>query len=232
MNTTSGSSAGFPERSRFRPWWRRPVTWIAGIVVAALGATLTAALSGLFGGWLGRATETGQAVSLDSVSTYRSDATGASAVFPAGAQFTSADLDELNQVDDAVAWLERRGGVPVQSVYIQLALSGNRSSPVRITDISVSPTCGEPLDGLLFNDPPAGADDSISVSFDLDDPDPVAMLLSEDGAVVPYFPARTVSLTKGEQQVVLVTASTNEHHCTFTLDLTVLESDETKRSRG
>lgn len=228
MTTTSDSSTGPPDFTGLRPWWRRPASWIAGIVVAALAATLTGALTGVFGNWLDRATETGPAVSVDSVSTYRSDATGRSTVFAAGTPFTSADLDELNQSEDDVAWLEGRGGVPVQSVYIQLVLSGSRSDPVRITEIGVSPTCRAPLDGLLFENPPAGADDSISVFFDLDDADPVAMLLRDDGTAEPYFPARTLSLAKGEQQVVLVTASTNESSCTFTLDLTVLERDETR----
>ena len=211
-----------------RPWWQRPTSWIGGIIAAAAAGTLTAALSGVFGGWLEQATQTGPAVSVDSVATYRSDATGDSVVFPEGTDFSEADLNELNSVEDDVAWLEARGGVAVSTVYISMALSGNRSDPVRITDITASTQCEEPLKGLRFENPPAGADDSISVSFNLDDANPTALFSNPEGDLESFFPARTISLMEGEQQVVLIDASTQEQYCEFAIELHVLEGDQTK----
>lgn len=226
MNGTSTPSLD-PPQSGERSWWKKPGAWIGGLFLAALTSAVMGQLTGVFDRLIDRVTETGAAVSVNSVNTFRSDATGSSVVFPAGTDFTTADLAELNAEQDSVAWLEGRGGVAVGTVYIQIALSGNRSAPVRITDISVSPTCGKPLDGLLFESPPAGADDSISVFFDLDDVDPTATLLGSDGKAEAYFPARTISLAEGEQQLVLVTATTQKQFCEFTVDLTVLEGDST-----
>ena len=89
-------------------------------------------------------------------------------VFPRSAAFTDADLAELNAQADPTAWLENHGGVAPDTVFVQLVLAGNRKEAVRIIDLRPLATCAPPLDGVLFEDPPAGSDESIRIDFDLD----------------------------------------------------------------
>ncbi|WP_139177278.1 hypothetical protein [Geodermatophilus siccatus] len=237
----SGDPAGAAAPASRPVWWRRPVTWVAGVIGTALTATAVTAVGSRLEEVVTKATETGPPVSVDQVMEFRSDMYGDSVAFARGASFTDADLAELNQIDqdfggmDSVEWLESRGGVAPDIVLIQLALSGNRTGSVRITNLEVHPDCSAPLDGLWFEDPPAGADDSIRMHFDLDDSNPVAKVASMDGSPTgepeDYFPARTISLKQGEQQVIIVSASTEEKYCSFFLDMTVLEGDETSTHR-
>ena len=235
----SGDPADAPASRR--AWWRRPVTWVAGVIGTALTATAVTAVGSRLEDVVAEATETGPPVSVDQVMEFRSDMYGDSVAFPRGASFTDADLAQLNQIDqevggvDSVEWLESRGGVAPDIVLIQLAVSGNRAETVRMTNLEVRPDCSAPLDGLWFEDPPAGADDSIRMHFDLDDLNPVAKVSSMEGAPTEgaedYFPARTVSLEEGEQQVIIVSASTEEKYCSFFLEMTVLEGSETSTHR-
>jgi hypothetical protein len=97
-------------------------------------------------------------------------------------------------------------------------------------DITPISTCETPADaGTLFEDPPAGGEDSIRLSFNLDLPEPIAMVSEEvDGEWVerPYFADHTVSLADGEQQVFTIQLSTEMATCAVELELEVLEGKE------
>jgi len=236
----SGDTAERAASTSRRSWWKRPIAWFAGIVGAAMTATAVAYLSGLLQEAVHQIGETGTPVSVDRVVEFRNGALGSSVVFARGRPFTDANLASLIRIDQnngpsQVEWLESLGGVAPQTVYIELALRGNRTNAVRVTNINIVPECSSPLDGLLFLNPPQGADNSIVIHFDLDKPNPVAVVgkalsTSHDGSD-PYFPARTISLKENEQQVVIVSASTEKQYCRFFLDMTILDGDKSSTQR-
>jgi hypothetical protein len=202
---------------------RKPIVWLTGIVVAALGATLTNALVPTFNNLLDPILQQGPAIEVLDASTFRSEL-GESVVFARGTSFAATDLAELNAQADPTAWLESRGGVAPGTVFVQLVLAGNRKNPVRIIDMSPIAVCQEPLDGLLFEDPPAGNDESIRIDFDLDARGAAGTAHEADGTTgAPFFPGHTISLGPGEQQVLIATASTKKHSCEVRFALTVLD---------
>lgn len=214
-----------------RSWLRRPIVWLGGIVVAALGIAITNALVPAFSSFIGSFTEQGPPIDILDATPFRSDEAGGSMVFASGATFTGDDLAELNAADDPFAWFVERGGVPLETAFVRLVLEGNRSNAVRIVDADVDPDCSAPLDGTIFLDPPAGADQSIRLDFDLDAPDSAPTYRAEDGSTAQFFPAQTISLANGEQVTLVVTASTQEQYCTFGVVLSVLEGDRTTEVR-
>lgn len=204
---------------------RRPIVWLTGIVVAALGATLTNALVPTFNRLLDPIVQHGPAVEVLDASAFHSDEVGDSVVFPASTSFGKDDLATLNDQSDPTAWLEARGGVPVGTVLAQFVLAGNRKDPVRIIDMVPAATCTTPLAGALFKDPPAGSDDSVRIDFDLDGGG-AGTYRGSDGRPTAFFPARTISLAQGEQQVLIATASTARQSCEVRFRLTVLADGE------
>lgn len=213
-----------------RPFWARPLFWLGGIVVAALGVALTNLLVEQFGEALEVVTETGQPVNVDFVGV--SEMSGRSVVLPSDVAVDSDDVDSVNlmSIEEREEWFRSQKAAHPSSLFLRLALSGNRSDPVRIMDITPVGTCEKPADaGTLFEDPPAGGEDSIRLSFDLDSQDPIAMV-SEDvnGEWVdrPYFADHTVSLANGEQQIFTIELSTEIATCAVELELEVLEGKE------
>jgi hypothetical protein len=227
--------AGSPGRSGFRAtarsWLRRPLVWFGGIVVAALGVAITNALVPTFGSFIGSITEQGPPIDVIDATPFKSDEVGGSMVFADGGTVTAEDLAELNAADDQFAWLIHRGGVPLDAAFVRLVLEGNRTEAVRIIDAEVDRDCAAPLDGVIFLDPPAGADQSIRLNFDLDAQDPTATYRTEDGSTAQFFPAQTISLAEDEQLTLVVTASSREQYCTFAVVLSVLEGDRTTEVR-
>ena len=211
---------------RARSLARKPVVWLTGVVVAALGITLTNAIVPTFNRLLDPILQPGPAVQVLDASTFRSEL-GESVVFPKSAAFTDGDLAELNAQADPTAWLESRGGVAPDTVFVQLVLAGNRKEAVRIIDLRPVATCAAPLDGVLFEDPPAGSDEARRIDFDLDQQGARGPAPAADGTTgSPFFPAHTVSLASGEQQVLIATASTKKQSCTVRFALTVLDGAE------
>lgn len=219
---SSGARSGGAGRALLR----KPAVWFSGIVVAALGVTLTNALVPTFSGLLDPVLQRGPAIEVLDAATFRSEA-GESVVFPRGTTFTAADLAALNAQTDTAAWLEARGGSPPGTVFVRLVLAGNRTDPVRIIDVAPVARCTAPLDGVLFEDPPAGNDESIRIDFDLDTPGTPGRTHNGDGSVGgAFFPAHTISLGPGEQQVLIATATTRKQSCEIRFALTVLDGKD------
>jgi hypothetical protein len=167
----------------------------------------------------------GPAIEVLDAATFRSDEIGGSVVFAAGTPFTDADLVTLNEQSDPTAWLEDRGGVPVGTVFVQMVLAGNRKDAVRIIDLAPVAACSAPLAGALFKDPPAGSDASVRIDFDLDSGS-AGTYRDADGRPAAFFPAQTISLAQGEQQVLIATATTARQSCEVRFRLTVLADGE------
>lgn len=210
-----------------KPLALRPILWLGGIVVAALGIALTNALVPQFGKGINQITQSGEAVSVDDVSIWR---IGSYLAFPF--EFSPDQIETLNEQEEQDQWLVDQGAVDMGSVEVRLALSGNRAETVRIVDMTPVSDCSQPpYSGALFVSPPAGGESITRLSFDLDDPNPVAKTTNvEDGTFEeePYFANNTMSLKQDEQQVFIVTATTQLHLCSFELELSILEDGETR----
>jgi hypothetical protein len=225
----SGRHAGAARRSIAL----RPVLWFGGIVVAALGIAITNALVPQFGKGIDQITQTGDAVNVDDVSAWR---IGSYLALPSS--FSAEQLAALNaqpwEEQEQEQWLAARGAVDMGSTEVRLTVSGNRTERVRIVDITPVSDCSQPpISGALFVSPAAGADAITRLTFDLDDPHPVARKSVSGGGAhrgEPYFAGRTMSLQQGEQQVFIVTATTQLHLCRFELELSVLDGG-TKRTQ-
>jgi hypothetical protein len=221
-------------RGAAKSLWLRPVTWISGIVVAALGVALSNVLVPFFGGVLEKATVTGDPVRIDNVRI--TPLGGESYAFPDTVQFTARDLAELNSAADPPGWLEARGGVRAGSLWVQLTISGNRPDGVRILDLKPAGSCAAPYSGTVFMYPPAGGEDAQMVFLHLDDMGASAMYRPEDAEPTsdeerPYFLDKTISLKKDEQLVLVVMLETKKSLCSVELDFTVLDGGKTVSQR-
>jgi hypothetical protein len=108
----------------------------------------------------------------------------------------------------------------VDSTHIQLDLEGNRNEIVRIIDIHpVNLHRRAPLNGVLFDIGPQGADGDVQVAFDLDEPFPDAQTVNSMGMIQSpkYFDSNTISLTNGEHVVIVIRASTSCYDARFDL---------------
>lgn len=217
-----------------RSLWLRPVTWVSGIIVAALGVALSNLLVPFFGGFLEKATTNGDPVRVDNVRI--TDLGGTTFAFPDTAHFTGQDLAELNSSADQPAWFASRGGVRAGSLWIQLTVSGNRPDGVRILDLKPAGGCSAPNAGSLFVSPPAGGENAQMVFLHLDNFGASATYRPEDADPMsheerPYFLDKTISLKKDEQFVLLVMLESKKSLCSVELDFTVLDGGKTVSQR-
>ena len=224
----AGEHSGEPSGGGIRSWVKKPVVWLGGIVVAALGIAITNALVPWFSGLIDQVGERGEVVTVVAAEPYQSDEAGGTVAFPAGVEFDDAELAQVNAASDRFTLLLGQGASPVGRAYVSILLEGNRSDTVRIVDAEVERECTEPLDGSLFLDPPGGAEEAIRLDFDLDADDPIATATGSDGRPAQFFPAQTISLAEDEQVALVVTAGTDEQSCDFRVRFTVLHGgDET-----
>jgi hypothetical protein len=153
-------------------------------------------------------------------------------VFPAKMDF---DLRTINDAyntewpkEQYDRWARAHGGVDDYAVNIKLVLEGNRPAPIRILGMRPIKHCQDPLTGTLLLSPSAGADSSVRVGINLDEPRPIARKLQGGMALKgDYFAEKTVSLKRGEQQTFQITAVTVRSYCEFTLELTILDNGKT-----
>lgn len=231
--------------SRWR-WIRRPVVWIGSLataVITAVAVSLTVFFTNHAIG-VGQAnvhptqSPHGPPVVVAAVKVLRNAAyQGYSFVFPKPLDLTRPQLQSINRLTSGLqigglnhyyAWAREHHGVDPNVVIIQLVLAGNRNQPVRILGMQPVGECRAPLAGTLFDSPPAAEDNSVSIGFNLDKPDPAAQVYSETtGFGADYFSSKTVSLRYQKQQVFQIVARTAKHYCKFRLQLSVLAGGKT-----
>jgi hypothetical protein len=126
--------------------------------------------------------------------------------------------------------LEHTKGVPVGSEVIRLVLEGNRNEPVRILNIEpVRLERKPPLGGVYFNIGGQGEADNIRILFDLDRLSPQAQEMKSNmltGGL--FFQDHTISLTRGEQVVILITAGTSRYDATYDLAIDYMAGSATQ----
>ncbi|KRE30939.1 CHAT domain-containing protein [Agromyces sp. Soil535] len=214
--------------SRHLPLWKRPITWVASVLVGALGIAITNQLVPMFSGLFARVVEQGPAVRVVSVEPLPGHGEFA---FERGTEISEEFLTELNALPESEFqpdWLFSHDAVKIGSPTTRIVLEGTQSEvPVRILDMQPEVECGDPLDGSVFTYPSAGSENAIRIDFDLDRPDAPGLYRSETGALEgPYFPNHTITLERAEQVVMLVSASTQQGDCKYRLRLDILGGDD------
>jgi hypothetical protein len=226
----SGDASG--NLGQKRRIWAKPIFWLAGIIVAAVGIAITNTIVPRLTQAFDVLSEGGDPIRVNDVHTYWSSETAYSVVFPADMPVTDSMLSTVNGLDGIepqVDWLIANGASAADRVYITVAVVGNRKDGVRIVDVRPIAKCSPPLTGTLFYAPPQGRDTSIRLQFDLDKGDRKPTYRNASGDVEPFFPENTISLKKDEEQILQVDVGTKNQSCDFTLELTVLEGNERKK---
>jgi hypothetical protein len=156
-------------------------------------------------------------------------------IFAAPLVLTANQLSQLNSLNQTEPgyqdWFTSHGAVDADRSDIEIVLEGNRSHTVRIVGIQPVTACSAPLRGTLFFSPSAGNDTSTQLFVNLDAPNtlPSYITSEQNGNIASgkdFFGTYTVSLTQGEQYTFKVVASTKAHYCSFTLDMTVLDGNQ------
>jgi hypothetical protein len=117
------------------------------------------------------------------------------------------------------------GGVENDVSTVELELEGNRTKPVRITDIGVVKHCTRPLNGAVFSRRPQGADETVKIGFDLDRDPVIGQYSTGDESAGSrkltgnYFADHKYVLKLGEQATFRLSAVTRRHYCEYSYEL-------------
>lgn len=222
------SDAPISSAAKPTPFWRKPLVWIGALLLTALGASLTDVIKPLMTEIIERFTESGEPIDIHTEAMKTARAVS----LPPGVQISPEDLARLEplDVDKQAEWLESRGGVAVGSHSLTITITGNRSNPVRVTDIRDASECTEPNRGTLvrLGAPRFQIELSVQMVLSVGEADSHAMLWDpEAGTSEPYFPNRTITLKKDEQHVLVIQLYPPPGLlCRPQLELTVIHRDK------
>ncbi|GLW90567.1 hypothetical protein [Actinokineospora globicatena] len=129
------------------------------------------------------------------------------------------------------------GGVAKAANSHRISLVGNRDGPVRVIGVRTRVLRrAEPWTGALVALTPQGEHDVRQVVTDLDDPDGAVLLRAgPDDPGRPYLEVKAVTVARGEDVVIQLTAAVGRSHCEWELELTVGQGsgpDEVLRVRA
>lgn len=114
------------------------------------------------------------------------------------------------------------GGQRKSTTTHLVSLVGNRRERVRVVDIRARVLEKSPrLDGSLLLYPGEGTSPVEQVGVDLDDPAGRLATTTEDGVTRPFLDAKTVTLDKGEEVGLEITALSAAHSYRWELEVTV-----------
>ena len=217
-----------PQNGDFRRAWGKSARWAAGVLATALAAFLVTVLLRL-PPWVGaHLSGSGPALTVTASPEYLNDE-GRTLATPSGSQPGPPLLSLMSQPMAAVSSQFLRevraiGGVNVQDLSVQLIVTGQSSQGVRIIDVRpVSLHRAAPLGGTLFWIPAQAGAASIRMMFNLNELEPIARQAKstdfgwEPGN--PFFDSETITLAKGEQQVLAIRALVNQFYATFDLEI-------------
>ena len=220
----------FPTKpaSASSPLWTKPVAWIGGLILGALGVALTSQLVPRITDAINEVSETGDPV----IVQVNESALPYPIALPSSIGLSDSVLAELSQlpVGDQRARLYSLGGVRQGEIPITVTVMGNRADEVRITNIMPIVDCSVRDAGtLVWTDGGFGAtQDSTVMHLSLDESLPAPYFLNETLEKVPFFPAKTVALKQDEQVVIVIHAAVIKATCSFELEMTVMDGDETR----
>lgn len=208
------------------PWWKKTVTK----VMAAAGAVVLAALTG----WLSPPVQQWLQSMTDAPEPVRTTARELEAwhplVLPDGEELSSQQLKILNALPpegqrDRLKDL----GAATNGETIYLTLTGQHTEPVRVTEIRPTTRCKDPYTQsvILLDDTMAAVEVAEYAYLQVDEPHPTLRAVDESGNERDYFPHKTIRLAKDETVNLEIVTFSESHYCEFTLEMTVVEKDET-----
>ena len=195
-------------------WWKRPVTWVLGVVTALVVAIATELGTGIGSSILTAAkshsSSGGPPIIVEQVGQLQMWE-DYSFVVPGKVVLTRPQLAAMNeQVGTSesayVNWFLHHGGVIANRATIGITVRGNGSGPVTITDMQVVKHCGRPLtDATLFYSPTNGAGPFVTpqIGFNLAQQVTIGQYVPAPGAKVEstggnFFSKEVVILNPGE----------------------------------
>lgn len=174
-------------------------------------------------------------VLVTSVSPPVSDLAGRDFALPDALRMSDTELARFNAdvAPNSAAfdsWYARHGAVVLESGTITLALRGNATQEVEVTDVNVHKKCAAPLDGTYFTGYTQGTGDTVAIGLDLDEADPSPRLRARTSAGLKwternYFEEKTLTLEPGERETLSIGVTSGRHSCSFTLELVVATPD-------
>lgn len=210
------------------PFWRKPLVWIGALLLTVLGAALTDFIKPFVITTFERITETGEPIDIDTEARKMARAV----TLPPGVQISADDVARLDSLDvqKQAEWLESRGGVAFGEHSLVVTITGNRSDPVRVTDVRDVSECTAPKRGTLVNlgAPRMYVEPSVRMILNVGATDSHAMLWDpQPSTLEPYFPNRTITLKKDEQHVLVIYLYPPPGQlCRPQLEMTVIHRDK------
>lgn len=195
---------------------KKPVTWVVGVILVALGATFSSGLQSMFAGLLPDGwSEPGSGIKV--VDVRRKPLSGPVLIPQAeSAKFTD-QTDAREKVNDP-DWEAQHEWYAAGRITWEVTLVGRHSDPVVITDLRPSRTgaCTKLLrQGTLVNDVPQGEGQKIELKTAIDADVPVLTSVDDGSA---YFDGGTVTLAKGETVVISIQATSAGPTCEWVLE--------------
>jgi hypothetical protein len=128
------------------------------------------------------------------------------------------------------------GGVRVSPITLEVVVTGRRNQQIRILDIvPVALAKSDPLGGSLFFVTAQGVSDTLAMTVNFDETNPVSRetVLDPSGEYIvglgePYFSKHKITLGDNEQQVITMPIQVSRFYVEFDLDIEYLVGTEEK----
>ncbi|MEU0313706.1 hypothetical protein [Nocardioides sp. NPDC006273] len=212
------------EQGRLTSLAKKPLTWVVGVILVALGATFSSGLQSMFAGLLPDGwSEPGTGIKV--VDVRRKPVSGPVLIpDPAEARFENQE-DARNSVNDP-DWEAQHEWYASGRITWEVTLVGRHSDPVVITDLRperTGPCTGRLEDGVLVDDIPQGESQKIALKTAIDAKVPQLLSVADGSA---YFDDGAITLAKGETVVISIEATSAGPTCQWVLEADYVDHGE------
>ncbi|MBC7275091.1 hypothetical protein [Nocardioides sp.] len=203
---------------------KKPVTWVVGVILVALGATFSSGLQSMFAGLMPDGwSEPGSGIKV--VDVRRKPLSGPVLIPQAESAKFSDQADAREKVNDP-EWEAQHEWYAAGRITWEVTIVGRHSDPVVITDLRPERTgpCTERLeDGVLVDDVPQGESKKIALKTAIDAKVPQLTSVADGSA---YFDDGTITLAKGETVVISIQATSAGPTCEWVLEADYVDHGE------
>lgn len=203
---------------------KKPVTWVVGVILVALGATFSSGLQSMFAGLLPDGwSEPGSGIKV--VDVRRKPLSGPVLIPRAESARFSDQADAREKVNDP-EWEAQHEWYAAGRITWEVTLVGRHSDPVVITDLRPERTgpCTKRLEGgVLVDDVPQGESKKIALKTAIDAKVPQLVSVTDGSA---YFDDGNITLAKGETVVISIEATSAGPTCRWVLEADYVDHGE------
>lgn len=157
------------------------------------------------------------------------------------ADFNGIDWDPVQPALPTAAWTVAQGGSAVGWGQWEIALEGNRDETVTVTDLYATDIeCSAPESGTYFPVLSQGIGEKIGLAIEIDDPgarikelptgEPNSFDPPDLDALPAFSDSATITLDRGEKEVITFQAHADEEYCEFALAIEYLAEGERQTS--